>query len=108
MSTTTKFNTTREIVYCGETRDYALYLNGELVGFAHTYHEGEVALDALVYESLLASPLSEVEALAQEIADTHGCNLPDAIEIAGMKLEKVLRYAAEWDAWAASQMQQAA
>jgi hypothetical protein len=40
----------KEIVYDRETRDYALYLDGELVGFARTYHEGEVLLDQLVFE----------------------------------------------------------
>lgn len=40
----------REIVYDRETRDYAMYLDGELVGFARTYHEAEVALDQLVFE----------------------------------------------------------
>jgi hypothetical protein len=37
----------KEIVYCRETRDYAMYLNGELVGFARTYHEAEITLDQL-------------------------------------------------------------
>lgn len=42
----------KEIVYDRETRDYAMYLDGELVGFARTYHEAEVTLDQLVYELL--------------------------------------------------------
>ena len=29
-----------------------MYLDGELVGFARTYHEAEVTLDQLVYELL--------------------------------------------------------
>lgn len=40
----------KEIVYSRETRDYAMYLDGELVGFARTYHEAEIALDQLVFE----------------------------------------------------------
>lgn len=40
----------KEIVYERETRDYAMYLDGELVGFARTYHEAEVTLDQLVFE----------------------------------------------------------
>lgn len=43
---------TKEIVYDRESRDYALYLNKELVGFARTYQEGETTLDQLVYELL--------------------------------------------------------
>lgn len=40
----------KEIRYDRETRDYAMYLDGELVGFARTYHEAEVTLDHLVFE----------------------------------------------------------
>lgn len=40
----------KEIIYDRETRDYAMYLDGELVGFARTYHEAEIALDNLVFE----------------------------------------------------------
>lgn len=42
----------KEIIYSRETRDYAMYLDGELVGFASTYHEAEVVLDQLVFELL--------------------------------------------------------
>lgn len=43
------------IVYDRETRDFAMYLNGELVGYAPTYLEAEIQLNKLVYE-LLARP----------------------------------------------------
>lgn len=39
-----------EIVYDRETHDYAMYLDGELVGFARTYHDAEVTLDQLRLE----------------------------------------------------------
>lgn len=42
----------KEIVYDRETRDFAMYLDGELVGFARTYHEAEVDLDSLVFDLL--------------------------------------------------------
>lgn len=42
----------KEIVYDPETRDFAMYLDGEIVGFARTYQEAEVTLDQLVYELL--------------------------------------------------------
>lgn len=42
----------KELVYDRDTRDYALYLDGELVGFARTYHEGEVVLDELIFSIL--------------------------------------------------------
>lgn len=38
----------KEIAYSRETKDYAMRLNGELVGYARTSHEAEVALDWLV------------------------------------------------------------
>ncbi|GAB4214736.1 MAG: hypothetical protein OHK0022_53710 [Roseiflexaceae bacterium] len=40
----------KTIVYDRETRDYAMYLDGELVGFARTYLEAEITLDQLVFE----------------------------------------------------------
>ncbi len=43
---------TREISYDRETRDFALTLNGELVGFARSYADGERVLDELVYAKL--------------------------------------------------------
>lgn len=42
----------KEIAYDREVHDYAMYLDGELVGFAHTYHEAEITLDQLVFELL--------------------------------------------------------
>lgn len=49
----------KEIVYDRETRDYAMYLDGELVGFARTYHEAEVALDQLVFELMTGQHFRE-------------------------------------------------
>lgn len=49
----------KEIVYNRETRDYAMYLGGELVGFARTYHEAEVTLDQLVFELMSGSYFRE-------------------------------------------------
>jgi hypothetical protein len=43
---------TKEIIYDSETRDFAMYLDGELVGFARTYHEAEQTLNELIYELL--------------------------------------------------------
>ncbi len=42
----------KEIMYDRETRDYAMYLDGELVGFARTFQEAEATLDKLVFELL--------------------------------------------------------
>ena len=38
---------TTEIRYDRETRDYAMYLDGEYVGSARTYHEAEIKLNRL-------------------------------------------------------------
>lgn len=40
----------QEIVYDRETRDFAMYLDGELVGYARTYREAEITLEQLVFE----------------------------------------------------------
>jgi hypothetical protein len=40
----------KQIIHDRTTHDYAMYLNGELVGFARTYHEAEVALNQLIFE----------------------------------------------------------
>lgn len=47
------------IVYDRKTRDFALYLNGELVGYAATYLEAESKLNRLVYELLSRQPFQE-------------------------------------------------
>ncbi len=49
----------KEIVYCRDTRDYAMYLDGELVGFARTYHEAETTLDQLVFELMTGQYFKE-------------------------------------------------
>ena len=50
--TTTDATYRKEIVFDRESRDYAMRLDGELVGYARTYHEAEVTLDQLVFELL--------------------------------------------------------
>jgi hypothetical protein len=42
----------KSISYDRESRDYAMRLDGELVGFARNYHEAEITLDQLVFELL--------------------------------------------------------
>jgi hypothetical protein len=42
----------KEIAYDPETRDFAMYLDGELIGFARTHQEAERTLDDLVFELL--------------------------------------------------------
>ena len=40
----------KQIVHDRTTHDYAMYLNGELIGFARTYREAEITLDQLILE----------------------------------------------------------
>ena len=42
----------KSIQYDRENRDYAMRLDGELVGFARNYHEAEIELDRLVFDLL--------------------------------------------------------
>jgi hypothetical protein len=52
----------KEIVYDRTTKDFAAYLDSELVGFYRTYHDAEIALDALVVELIgLNRPVKEAE-----------------------------------------------
>jgi hypothetical protein len=54
MSTTHPYSTTfdKSIVYDPESGDHAMYLDGELIGFARTAHEAQTTLDQLVLELL--------------------------------------------------------
>jgi hypothetical protein len=40
----------KHIAYDPETKDYGMYLDAQLIGFARTHHEAEVTLDELVNE----------------------------------------------------------
>ncbi len=40
----------KEISYDRETRDFAMYLDGELIGWARTYQEAEITLNQVVGE----------------------------------------------------------
>ncbi len=42
----------KAIRYDGEVGEFAMYLDGELVGFARTFQEAELTLDTLIYELL--------------------------------------------------------
>jgi hypothetical protein len=42
----------KEIVYDRITKDFAAYLNGDLIGFYATYKAAEEALDRVVYKAL--------------------------------------------------------
>lgn len=42
----------KEIKFDRASKDYALFLDGECVGYARTYLEGETTLNALVAELL--------------------------------------------------------
>ena len=89
----------RDIVYDRATRNYAMYLDGELIGFARTHGEGETTLDELVYAQVLSRPLSEAEALAHELAALHrGLSFTDALSIATGEIDAVLAYARAYDA----------
>lgn len=42
----------KAIRYDAEVGEFAMYLDNELVGFARTFQEAELTLDALIYELL--------------------------------------------------------
>lgn len=42
----------KEIRYDRTTKDFAMYLDGELIGYARTYLDGEITLNQIVYDLL--------------------------------------------------------
>ena len=44
----------RNIMYNRATQDFAMYLDGTLVGYAHSYLQAEAVLDQLMLELLRA------------------------------------------------------
>lgn len=61
--TTTDATYRKEIVFDRETRDYAMRLDGELVGYVRSYHEAEITLDELVFELLSSGATATASAL---------------------------------------------
>ncbi len=55
-----------EIVYDREAHDYACYLDGELVCFAHTYEEADITLDQLVIELMIGPPFHDTKTPAAD------------------------------------------
>lgn len=49
------------VLYSRTNKDFAMYLNGELVGYAATYLQAESTLNQLVYE-LLKTPADATRA----------------------------------------------
>lgn len=69
----------KEIVYDRETRDFAMYLNGDLVGFARSYHEAETTLDQLVYEVLSRGTVDLVEQHRETLAEDVDAAEPETV-----------------------------
>lgn len=80
--TTTDATYRKEIVFDRESRDYAMYLDGELIGFARSYHEAEITLDELVFE-LLSSGATATATQLDGGSDADEC----AAEVVGMLVE---------------------
>lgn len=59
----------KRIAYDRTTGDFAMYLNGELVGYAATYLQAESALNTLVYELLSRPSVPTPGAPTAELAD---------------------------------------
>ena len=60
----------KSIVYDRKTGDFAMHLNGELVGYAATYLQAESALNKLVYELLSRPSVPTPAAPTAEPADS--------------------------------------
>ncbi|XSG76521.1 hypothetical protein ACP8Y2_05850 [Herpetosiphon llansteffanensis] len=66
-STTPAF--TKEIRFDRITEDFALYLNGELIGYTSSYSEGESRLNELVYDLLRRASHADMSDLTPEEAE---------------------------------------
>lgn len=91
--TTTDATYRKEIVFDRETRDFAMRLDGELIGFARTHHEAEVTLDQLVFE-LLSSGATATASALDGGSDADDC----AAEVVGMLVEVAQTEAAHTNA----------
>ena len=65
----------KSIIYDPETRDFAMYLEGQLVGFAPTYQAAEQELDELVYRLLMRAAADRDAEEAQTELLPDGCRL---------------------------------
>lgn len=66
-STTSAF--LKEIRYDRSTKDFALYLNGELIGYSGSFTEGESRLNELVYDLLRRASHADISDLIPEDAE---------------------------------------
>jgi hypothetical protein len=66
---------TKEIVFDRETRDYAMYYEGQLIGWARSYSDAEVILNAYVYE-LLTHTQTETADIVAEVAASVEADAP--------------------------------
>ena len=62
------------IQYDRKTGDFAMYINGDLIGYAATYLQAETTLNKLVYELLTKSPVS----FTGQGSSTSDCASPEA------------------------------
>lgn len=67
----------KEIEYARATKDYVMFLNGELVGYARTPGDADKVLDQLVFE-LLNHPFATVA----EVVEQHRDTLAESADIA--------------------------
>lgn len=64
------------IVYDRKTGDFAMYLNGELVGYAATYLQAESNLNKLVYDLLSKPSFQEPKSATQSDSVESSGNAP--------------------------------
>lgn len=79
---TTTHEIPRSINYDAASGDFAMYLDGELIGFARSYSEAEITLDQLVFE-LLSSGATATATQLDGGTDVDEC----AAEVVGMLIE---------------------
>lgn len=106
---TTSSDADRAIVYDRDTKDYELYLDGDLVGYSANYADGERVLDQLIAERLsrtsVDARLAQLKQLARDAKAAGATALLSTYRVAYIELSAqqlgmtVDEFMAEYAAW---------
>lgn len=62
---------TRRIEWSAADHDYAMYLDGEFVGFARSHVDAETALDRMVFDRLTAQSTADKAELVAQFSEAY-------------------------------------
>jgi hypothetical protein len=79
----------KQVKFNREDRDYAWYIDGELMGFCSTYQLAQQAADDYVYASLTRSNTSAADLTTEEAAAVAAVVEPAAVNVANISRQTV-------------------